>query len=67
MKSATRVVDVGKRQLAGVRSVRQQDENPLLFGVNPEARSRKAEMSETVFRQSVARRRIFRFGELKRH
>lgn len=47
---------IRKRQLARVGSIREQDENSRVFGVDPERSSGKAVMAETVRREVAARR-----------
>ena len=66
MKMAPDGVYVHKRGFVGVRSVREQDEDPLLDRVDPKAGPRKPEVAKTLGRQVLAGSRSGRGRKLKR-
>ena len=66
VKLASGGVNVSEWKLTRVGAIREQDKNPLTFSVDPTARAGEACMTERIGRETSARGRIFRGGELPR-
>jgi hypothetical protein len=50
VKATARRVDIGKWKVPRVRAIGEKNKNAPRFRFNPQTRSRKTKMSETVFR-----------------
>ena len=64
MKFASYAIDVREWKLTRVRAIRQQDKDPLTFGVDPTARAGETCVTERIGRETSAGGRVFRGRKL---